>query len=273
MKKTFTLGYSLLVCLFAVGAGSPALAADRGADGKFSKRTSSHFVLFQDVDIDETGGLRGSRRFEDDVLGALEVAYRNLDDLLGMRPRSALTVSVWDPGVFDKQFSGLFRYPTAGFYGESIHVRGATRVDPRLIRVLNHELVHASFHAEAPSVLLPAWFNEGVAEWFEARATGSGGIAPGQLAYLQRLARGGALIPLVDLSAPSFAALNAQSASVAYLQSRAFIDFLASRYGERRIREMVRDVLRSGDIERSFRRRFRAGVSDLERRWRENLGG
>ena len=37
--------------LLAAGAG----AADRGADGRFDKRSSSHFVLYQDVDIDESG--------------------------------------------------------------------------------------------------------------------------------------------------------------------------------------------------------------------------
>jgi hypothetical protein len=31
-----------------------ALGRDDGADGRFEKRTSSHFVLYQDVDIDET---------------------------------------------------------------------------------------------------------------------------------------------------------------------------------------------------------------------------
>ena len=56
---------------FVLGTG-PLTALDRGADGKFSKRDSSHFVLFQDVDIDESAGLRGSRRFEQDVLEAFQ---------------------------------------------------------------------------------------------------------------------------------------------------------------------------------------------------------
>jgi len=273
MKNATSLlrhGLSGLVCLLVAAA---AVAADRGADGKFSKRTSSHFVLFQDVDIDETAGLRGSRHFEDEVLAALEAAYRGVDQRLGMRPRRPITVSVWDPALFDQNFSGLFRFPTAGFYGDSIHVRGATTVDARLIRVLNHELVHASFHAESPSLVLPAWFNEGVAEWFEAVATGYPQLAPSQVAYLQRLARGGALYSLAQLSGPNFGDLGTNGASAAYLQSRAFIGFLASQHGERRVREMIRDVVRSGDIDRAFRRRFRSDVAELEGRWRRSLGG
>ena len=52
----------LAVVSLALGPLS-AVAFERGADGEFEKRTSSHFVLLQDVDIDETSGLRGSRRF------------------------------------------------------------------------------------------------------------------------------------------------------------------------------------------------------------------
>ena len=51
-----------------------AQAQARGADGKFEKRASSHFVLYQDVAIDESSGLRGSRRFEQLVLAELETA-------------------------------------------------------------------------------------------------------------------------------------------------------------------------------------------------------
>ena len=273
MKTSSKRRSGVLACLACLLVALSAGARDRGADGKFSKRTSSHFVLLQDVDIDETGGLRGSRRFEDEVLAALETAYRRVDEKLGMRPRRPITVSVWDPQVFDRNFSGLFRYPTAGFYGESIHIRGGTRVDPRLIRVLSHELVHASFHAEAPSLVLPAWFNEGVAEWFEVRATGHAGLTARQVAYLQKLKRGGALFSFDQLTAPSFASLGPNGASAAYLQSHSFVDFLATQYGDRRIREMIRDVLRSGDIERSFRRRFRSGVGELENRWQGALGG
>ncbi len=57
-----------LVALLLAGG---AAARGRGADGKFSQRTSSHFVLYQDVDIDESGGLRGSLRNEQEVLAEL----------------------------------------------------------------------------------------------------------------------------------------------------------------------------------------------------------
>jgi len=264
-----TLVVSLV--LLMIGFVSPSDARDRGADGKFSKRESSHFVLFQDVAIDESGGLRGSRNFEDQVLGVLESAYESVDVLLGMRPRRAITVTVWDPAVFDSNFAGLFRFPAAGFYGDSIHIRGGTVVTQQLVRVLHHELVHASFHSEAPSLVLPAWFNEGVSEWFEARATGQRGVSPQRWGYLQQQARKGGLFTFAQLSQRSFAGFSGNSAGAAYLQSYAFIDYLARTYGDRRVRDLVREQLRTLDLERSFSKTFRKPLDRLEKDWQAEL--
>ncbi|MEE2663767.1 MAG: hypothetical protein VX681_06585 [Myxococcota bacterium] len=261
----------LLPALGSVLVGPPVEARDQGADGKFSKRTSSHFVLFQDVDIDESGGLRGSRQFEDRVLATLEEAYESLDSLLGMRPSRPITVTIRDPAVFDAEFAGLFRFPAAGFYGDSIHIRGTTVVGERLVRVLHHELVHAAFHAKAPSLVLPAWFNEGTAEWFEARATGQRGLSESRYAYLRKRARTGELFALAQMSQASFGGLGPNAAASAYLQSYAFMDYLARRYGDSRIRNLVRELLRTGNLDRSFRKTFRVPLPDLESRWKSQL--
>ena len=186
--------------LFAATSAPPA---DRGADGRFEKRTSSHFVLYQDVDIDESGGMRGSRRFEQQVLEELERAYDRLDDFLALRPPRRIEVVVYDAAIFDANFGGLFRFPAAGFYGGVIRIRGSTQLTVQLGRVLHHELVHAAFDAAAPSLVLPAWFNEGIAEWFEARTLGKRRLSAGQLAYLIQARQQGDLLPLATLSAPS----------------------------------------------------------------------
>ncbi len=267
-----------LTCLLAALAlplllGVPPAVADRGADGNFEKRTSSHFVLYQDVDIDESHGLRGSRRFEQDVLETLEDAYDGLDRFLGLRPRRMISVTIYDPAVFDAQFTGLFRFPSAGFYGDSIHVRGTTRVTERLVRVLHHEVVHAAFDATAPSLGLPAWLNEGVAEWFEARSVGKRLLSAGEYQYLAGAAQQGSLLSLSDMSAPSFGRFGPQAAQLAYLQSYAFIVFLVRNHGERSLREFCDTFLRVRNLERSARRTYRVGLSRLEERFAGELRG
>ena len=267
-RKIATLASALLI-VHAI----PAQAGDAGADGNFEKRTSSHFVLFQDVDIDRTSGFRGSRRFEQQVLEALERAYDQLDAMTGMRPERPITVAIYDPAIFDARFAGLFRFPAAGFYGDSIHIRGDTVVSDRLVSVLHHELVHAALGERAPSHAIPAWFNEGLAEWFEARALGKRGLSPWQFETLSRVASQGGLFSLGQLSRPSLGYMGPDSARIAYLQSYAFFDFLARRHGERKIREVVSAYLRTGNLDRSFKRTYRDELDKLQLRFAQDYGG
>ena len=99
---------TLLFCASLIAV--PSLARDRGADGQFSERRSRHFVLRQDVAIDEYSGHRGSRQFELTVLEQLETAYDALGNLVGIRPDRPVEVFVYDPAIFDAEFAGLFRF-------------------------------------------------------------------------------------------------------------------------------------------------------------------
>jgi len=249
-----------------------ASQAGRGADGDFEKRTSSHFILYQDVDIDESGGLRGSRRFEQQVLDELERAYDRLDTFLGLRPVRKLDVVVYDAAVFDASYASRFGFRPAGFYNGVIHIRAGSVLTTQLARVLNHELVHAAFHAAAPSLVLPAWFNEGVSEWFEARSLSKRRLSGGEFDYLARANQQGALLPLQSLSAPSFGRMSQQSATLAYLQAYGMVEYLARRHGDRALRELCERVVETRDLERSLQRTFRFGAFGLESRFIADLG-
>jgi hypothetical protein len=270
MLRTWLLRVALagsLACLLQASAA----ARDDGADGKFEKRTSPHFVLYQDVDIDRDSGFRGARRFEQQVLGVLEQAYTSLDQLLGLRPERPLTVVIYDPLIFDDTYSGLFRFPAAGFYGDTIHIRGDTVLTDQLAQVLHHELVHAAFDAVSPSLVIPAWFNEGMAEWFEARAIGKRRLSDQEQNILAQANSMGALFAFSELSSPSLAQLQPESAQLAYLQSYGFFEYLARTYGDQKLRELLDDYLRNLHLDRAFRRTFRADLPRLETRYAEDL--
>jgi len=265
------LGRCLLLALALLPA--TATAGGRGADGEWSERRSSHFVLAQDVDLDQRGGFHGSVRFERRLLASLEGAYDRLGELLGLRPDRPIAVEVYDPAIFDAAYAHLFRFPAAGFYAGVIRIRGDTRLTVSLERVLHHELVHAAFDALAPSLVLPAWFNEGVAEWFEARALGKRNLTAGELGVLRHAARAGALFGFADLSSPSFAGFGPEAARLAYLQSYAWLEYVAQRQGERRLRDFVRDVVRTRRIDRAFRKTYRYDLAELPGRFAADLGG
>jgi hypothetical protein len=247
-----------------LGAAAAGARSGDGADGKFEKRESSHFVLFEDVDIDESGGLRGSRRFQRQVLEDLESAYDRLDQYLGLRPQRELEVVIYDPAIFDRQFAGLFRFAAAGFYSGIIRVRGDDRFTQALSRVMHHELVHAALHVSAPSLVYPGWFNEGLAEWFEARTQGKRRLSAGELAALQRARDAGQLFSFDALGAPSFSRMSPPAARLAYLQSYGFIEYLERRHGERSLRDLCAELVRTKNLDRTFRRVFRADLASLE---------
>ncbi len=262
--------FGVVLLLFVVWASSTK-AEGRGADGNYEERRSSHFVLYQDVDIDRTSGFYGAHRFEQQVLAVLEGAYDQLESALGMRPRAEIQVTIHDPEIFDARFARIFRFPAAGFFGGTIHVRGGTVVSDRMVRTLHHELVHAAFDAALPSLVLPAWFNEGVAEWFEARSVGRSRLTAWELSALAELARDGTLFQMSDLGFASFGRFGPQAARVAYLQSFGFFEFLDRNFGERRMRDLCKAVIRTADVDAGFRRTFREDVASLESMYFEDL--
>ena len=222
--------------------------------------------------IDRAGGIYGTRHFEQQILAELERAYDQLDDYLGLRPGRKIEVVVYDPAVFDQQFAGAFRFAAAGFYHGVIRIRGATALDVRLSRVLHHELVHAALDAAAPSYTLPAWLNEGLAEWFEARTQGKRHLDGREQAMLSGAKANGVLFSLASLSTPSFGHLQQNAAQLAYLQSYGMVEFLASQGGERSLREFCDRLMRTRNLDRSIKHVYRADLQTLEARFVAELG-
>jgi hypothetical protein len=249
----------------------PAAARDRGADGRFDARSSSHFELLQDADIDERGGFHGSRRFEELILRELEASYARLGDFLGLRPARRIQVQVYAAPLFDANFAPYFRFPAAGFYAGVIRVRAGTGFDHALARCLRHELVHAALDQVAPSLALPGWLNEGLAEWFEARLDGWRGPGDGQIEFLRRAAQAGALFPLSALASPGFGRFGPDAAALAYLQSYAFVAWVISVHNERELPRFLGELFDERDLARALRRVYKADLAHLEERFAVEL--
>jgi len=262
---------SLLVALATLLLPTSLGAVDRGADGKFDQRSSIHFRLFQDVDIDRKTGLGGSRHFEQAVLDTLEDAFRQVEKKLDIRPRSDIKVVIYDPGVFDGEYSALFRFRAAGFYDGTIHVRGGVKIDRRLVRTLHHEYFHAAFDAVAARQTAPAWLNEGLAEWFENLSIGKRHLSTSEHGYLSRANRLDHWIPMAALSEGSFAGLEGNTATLAYLQSYALVEHMMRVYGQHRMRRFMRQFLRGANLEWLLKREFRVSLRELEANLRAEL--
>ena len=209
-----------------------------------------------------------------------EVPNPKVDDLIEVAVRVSNTTEVnqtrflvrYDPLLFDRQFAGSFRFPTAGFFNGIIRVRGGDRFTWQLSRILHHELVHAALHMVTPSAIYPGWLNEGLAEWFEARSHEKAHLDSRELMALVRARDEGRLFSFQQLAAPSFVRMYTEEARIAYLQSYGMIEYLARRKGERVLREFCREVVRTGNLDRSMRRVYRADLDDLEAAFISDLG-
>lgn len=261
-----------LFTLVLAFAASAAHARDRGADGKWSTRRSSHFELHQDVALDRYSGPAGSRAFEIAVLGALESAHERVREGIGIDPRVRVQVFVYDPAVFDASYSARFGFRAAGFWDGAIHVRGGTQVDARLVGTLVHEYTHAALAQLAPVGVWPAWLNEGLAELFEREALGQTQPSARELAELQAAAVNGSWLPLASLGGPSFAGLDEASARIAYLESYACVELLLHRYGRDRVERLVEEMAKTRLLERALQRALRIDLGELEAQLLAQLG-
>ena len=262
---------SLATTLICVSP-TPLAATGGGADGEFSERRSLHFVLHQDVGIDNYTGWNGSRRFEQRVLGVLEDAYREVRSSLGVAPPRAVQVVVWDPELFERQYDGLFLFQAAGFYNGVIHVRGATNVSADLTATLHHEFVHATLDAASPRGSFPGWLNEGIAEYFERLALGRRTPSFGEYAALRNAHAEGRWIPLVELSQVSFGHLESERARLAYLESYAAVELLVRQQGADSLGRLLERIVKTNSVDRALRRTYRLDLAKLEKKLIDGLG-
>jgi len=258
-----------------LAAGLAQLAAhgsvSNAAEDAFDHRRSSHFVLYQDTNTAHRTGEYGSKNFDREVLLSLEAAHERLAKLLDLSPRRSITVVIYDPQVFDRDFAAVLPFPVAGFYLGVIRVRGFARITPELERVLNHEYVHAAFDGVAPSLILPALLNEGIAEWFARATTGGAGLGPGEARWLLNAAADGSLPHLEALLDSNFGQLSANDAAGAYITSTAFVLFLARHGGDGGLRELCRTLLRTGSLDRAFERAYGRSLAELDEEFRSEL--
>ena len=272
MRPPRLRGLAGLFALLLLGSPGGAGSRDRGADGNFEERRSSHFVLLQDVAIDDYTGVFGSRRFERDILRVLEDAHAQVRKVLGAEPPRDVRVVIYDSAVFEREYGGLFRFSAAGFYDGAIHVRAGTAVTERLARTLHHEYAHAVIDSLAPRGTFPGWLNEGIAEYFEHRVAGRSQMSSHQLRLLRSAIADGRWIPLRRLSRPSFVRMKPEAAALAYAESFAAVEFLGRRRGEHALERLCEQLVRTGDIDRSLERVYRLTLAELEQELEDELG-
>jgi len=178
----------------------------------------------------------------------LEHTYQEFGAEFGRRPVEAgggrIEVVLYDAEGFDK-VTGLGDWAGGVFDGKIRVPVEDLRSELRFARVkgvLRHETAHA-FTRSIGGARVPAWLNEGVAQWLEdpARRASDVGVARARLAS-------STLFPLSRLNGNLVGWEDRAEVARAYDQALAFVDHLAVQYGPDLVFSMIA-ACRGGGVE------------------------
>ena len=215
------------------------------------------------------------------IRAAVDEVIRIYRDVLGVKVPYDFDIDLVVQGDARKFRRQTNNRPIGGFYSHSEReavVSGRTgRAQVRVIAV--HESSHAILMDRAPHV--PAWLNEGLAEYFSFIEVESGGArVPSQYERLDALeeVKGGggwSLEEFFSISASQWASLDTERLQLAYTQawSLAYF-FMSTDSGKEELRKLIGEFDRSGNELQSKKlldRLHPGGVNALEKQWRSWL--
>lgn len=200
-----------------------------------------------------------------EVLEHLERSYDDLVLWFGRDPLAArlpVRVVFYDPEDFDR-LTGLGDWAGGVFDGVvRLSVRDLA-AGAAWRATLVHELVHAFLDALC-GARVPGWLNEGLAQRLEQRRA----PAPSQLAAL--IEHG--VFPLERLTGSLASWDDPREIGLAYVQSLAFVDYLAVTYGDEALRRMLDGLARGEELGAGFAAFTKVELELAFEDWRGGLG-
>jgi hypothetical protein len=130
------------------------------------------------------------------------------------------------------------------FDGARIHLVRTEEATGVNLRIARHEIMHAEIHELVPEV--PAWLNEGMAEWFstpDPRAS--------LLRWRELIVKNRTCIPFSSMLA-TLQDFEASDADLAYAQSVAMVEYLVAAGGPEAPRRALRFLAQGGDRSRAL---------------------
>jgi tetratricopeptide (TPR) repeat protein len=227
--------------------------------GGFRAARTEHFEVRVDPQLSDAARER--------VEKALEAAYRDIGEGLGSWPEESTPVVLFAEGRFHAA-TGTEHWVGGLYDGQlKLPVPASIVSDPEkeaeLVRAVRHEYTHVFVRGAAPEC--PAWFHEGLAQYFED----SPAERPARRAAVYARLREGrdARIPLRKMPAYLGDIEDVELARWIYLEGLGFVEFLADRYKPFRVRLFLAALSEEHSASRAFERTYGAALEDLEKEW------
>ncbi|NLM37861.1 MAG: hypothetical protein GX202_07020, partial [Firmicutes bacterium] len=234
---------------------------------QWKKLVTPHFELFFYQGLEELAE-RSARILEEDAFGRVYPDFRNLFTLNPYRKiRVILFASRKE--YQNSQASGLSLTDTSEGVAHILVNRLVVIGQPTfrdLRGVLTHEITHLITIGPFKNNLLygvgsgvPGWIAEGLAEYYMPAET--------RFAMREVALRDVMLRDQVD----SISEISKVSGNLHYAEAWSFVDYIARKYGQDKLCEMLEAVVKEGHRDRTFEKLFGRTLKELWEDWREEL--
>lgn len=231
---------------------------ETAVESSMDRGHSSRFDLTFDPGVDTSFALA--------ILDALESAANQIGAELGLFPEARVPVAIYKRNDFktvtdSPDWSG-------GFYDGKIRLPFGSlkEITPAMRGILFHEYAHVVVF-ELTRGNCPLWLNEGIAEMFGRMQHNR------PMPEFGRAARKGTLADFRKLES-GFSSLSSGDAALAYQQSYALVNYMVTRFGWHRIKQILAGLGGGMTFEGAVTealKDYNLGYDGLVKEWRETV--
>jgi hypothetical protein len=226
---------------------------EESVEFEFKQYESRHFRMSSDKNI--------SSRQRASILTILERAYLDIGQKFGRSyPPAPIQIVLYSADQFSEAtqldahigalFDGKIRAPVTAKNGDQLS-------ESELKRRLTHEYVHVVIRYIVGNKV-PWWINEGLAE------TLSKDLEDDEIQVLQEAYQKEVAFSLADLTGSQLEVLDSKALHLAYCQAHAAVHSLWTRFGQRRMKQLLDDLAAGVPVENALQRHYRKSHALLD---------
>lgn len=233
------------------------LKKEKNISSDYENTKSRHFIIRYDEG-------EANSRLVQEISEFLEDVYRDLSTLYETYPIEPFVVVLYPRQEFYKVMDVPLWSAGANDGKIKMPIKGLDSINQDFRETLTHELSH-SFVGWKTSGNCPVWLNEGLAQYSEGkRASEDGKKVLATLVQNKQL-------PSFHQIQGSFAEFNSEVATILYLQSLAFVEYLADTYPFYQMNEVLDRLGQGTTFDRAFEAAYITSFSETESKWTTQL--